>query len=152
MINRSSDGTNPIVDRIPDHVLAEVWFSVRQIAFERLVAIFRAKKASDPEFAQTDLANRIGMDPGQLSKILSGRKNVTLRTLSNIAYAMDRRLDVTFIDLSSISPHNEHFEALHESWHDKNLRPPEFSSSKVARYSSVTSVLESEDFTQSERK
>lgn len=43
-----------------------------------------------------DLARRMGMDKGQLSKIMSGKGNITLKTIARLEEALDFRLDKGF--------------------------------------------------------
>ena len=48
---------------------------------------------------RADLAARMGVSPGRVSQILSGGENLTLRTLSALAVALDARFD---FELSSL--------------------------------------------------
>ena len=43
--------------------------------------------------SRADLAARMGVSPGRVSQILSGGENLTLRTLSALAVALDARFD-----------------------------------------------------------
>lgn len=51
------------------------------------VALLEAKK-DNPAICQAEIARRIGMDKGVLSKALNGQSNMTLRTISEIAWAL----------------------------------------------------------------
>jgi transcriptional regulator with XRE-family HTH domain len=107
---------------ISDAVLAEQWFSLRNKTWRRLTALVRSSGIE-----QKKIAERIDMDPGQFSKILSGAKgNVTLRTLHNIARAINHRLDVSLTPLSSLRKPNFSYSARSEDPQDEEedwIRP-----------------------------
>tara|TARA_R110000868_G_scaffold221340_3_gene472904 strand:+ start:3397 stop:3954 length:558 start_codon:yes stop_codon:yes gene_type:complete len=74
------------------------WYRILSQCFSRLKFVLRQKKRAD-DVTQKSIAQRIGKDEGYISRALSGRKNVTMRTLSNIAYGMDMRMVVDFVDI-----------------------------------------------------
>lgn len=43
---------------------------------------------------KTELANRIGATKGYVSQVLSGSRNMTLRTLSDICFALDKKATI----------------------------------------------------------
>lgn len=43
--------------------------------------------------SKTELANRMGSTKGFVSQVLSGSRNMTLRTLSDICFALDKEAD-----------------------------------------------------------
>lgn len=45
---------------------------------------------------QSELASRLGMDEGQVSRIIRGKQNITIKTLARIEVALDFRLDSGF--------------------------------------------------------
>jgi transcriptional regulator with XRE-family HTH domain len=51
---------------------------------------------------QKELARRLGVSEGRVSRILSGRENLTLRTVADIGYALRVRLQV--VPFASIEP------------------------------------------------
>lgn len=53
-----------------------------------LVEAFLEENKNDRQINQALIARKIGMDKGTLSKILRGQGNMTLRTLSDIAWAL----------------------------------------------------------------
>jgi transcriptional regulator with XRE-family HTH domain len=53
-------------------------------------------------FTQKALADRIGMDEGQLSRRLKGNYDLRLETLSDLARGMDCRIDVQIMPLSYV--------------------------------------------------
>jgi transcriptional regulator with XRE-family HTH domain len=87
---------------LDDHwftLLLRVWRDVRE-----------AVKSTGIE--QQILAGRIGMNPGQFSGYLTGKRgNITLRTLHNIARAAGYRLKVSLEPLASLRRPNSSFEA-----------------------------------------
>ena len=48
------------------------------------------------DVSQAELAKRMGMDKGQLSKIMSGKGNITLKTIARLEEALGFRLDKGF--------------------------------------------------------
>jgi transcriptional regulator with XRE-family HTH domain len=77
--------------------LEELWYAFKLRTFRKLTKAIRLSGCD-----QVEIARRINMDPGQLSRILSGERNVTIRTLFNIARAVDRRLDIQITDLAEM--------------------------------------------------
>ena len=62
------------------------------VAQERLItevteAIWKAMEETGVN--KTDLANRMGASKGYISQVLSGSRNMTLRTLTDICFALD---------------------------------------------------------------
>lgn len=53
-----------------------------------LVAALLEAKREDPSMCQAELARRIKMDKGSLSRLLNGRENMTLRTIGEIGWAL----------------------------------------------------------------
>jgi transcriptional regulator with XRE-family HTH domain len=132
--------------RISDDILAEVWFGVRHVAFERLLQIFDKKERDNETFSRAHVASLIGMDPAQLSRTLSGRLNVTLRTLSNIAYATNHKLDVVFIDIGDIHPSNQYFEAVNEQWGKRTIMSEDTARTEVYRLPDLFPDPEEDDY------
>lgn len=75
--------------------------------YERLVAqetlilevteeVCRVMEGEDSEsvVSRKQLADRLGRSKGFVTQILSGDRNLTLRTLSDLAFALDRRITV----------------------------------------------------------
>lgn len=46
------------------------------------------------DVSRTQLADRIGKTPAYVSQLLSGSRNMTLRTLADLAFALDRRVEL----------------------------------------------------------
>jgi len=69
----------------------------REFEAERLIqSVTSALNAAlaDHGISQTMVAQRLGKSAAYVSQVLSGRRNCTLRTLADIAWACDRRLTV----------------------------------------------------------
>ena len=95
-------------ERIPEDVLAEHWFDIRHAAYEELLQAFH--EAQKTGLRQDDIATRLGRDKGFISRCLRGEGNITLRTMSNIARAMDCRLDVRLTPLDTPPRANHRLE------------------------------------------
>lgn len=68
--------------------------NAKLVAQERLIAdvteaIWEAMEKED--VIKTELANRMGSTKGFVSQVLSGSRNMTLRTLSDICFALKKR-------------------------------------------------------------
>lgn len=86
--------------------LAEHWFSLRNKTWRAVTAAVRASGLE-----QNKLAQRIGMDPTQFNKIVTGKKsNLTLRTLHNLARAVNHRLDISLVPLASLAKPNYSYD------------------------------------------
>ena len=55
---------------------------------------------------QQDIAERLNVDAAVVSRWINGRQNMTVRTLHNIARAMDCRLTVELEDTTQLHPSN----------------------------------------------
>jgi transcriptional regulator with XRE-family HTH domain len=88
------DALTPISKR----ELLEYQADVQGAIFRQIRQIFaRLKKEG---FTQKDLAMKIGMDEGQLSRRLRGDYDLRLETLSDLARGLDCRIDVKLAPLS----------------------------------------------------
>ena len=92
-----------INNKLSDEALAEHWFNVKHMAFDRLLDSF--KKSG---LKQTDVAKRLGSDEARVSKWLRGKENLTLRTMSNLARALGYRLVIQFEALDQLKKSNFH--------------------------------------------
>lgn len=78
----------------------------------------------EADVSRKELAERLGCTPGYVSQLLAGGKNLTLRTISDVAFALD--LKPTFL-LTHEDPAKEYLEwtsRLPESprWNPSRLR------------------------------
>lgn len=82
----------------------EQWFAFHLKTWRDLKKIIA--KAKEAGVDQKDIAARAGMDPAQLNRILTGKVNVTLRTMHTIARAADHRPKVLFEPLKDLRAPN----------------------------------------------
>jgi transcriptional regulator with XRE-family HTH domain len=69
--------------------------------FRQLRALFR-KLQQDKKLTQKELAHRLNVDEGLISKRLRGEANFTIDTLCDLARGMDARLDVRVVPLDEL--------------------------------------------------
>jgi len=91
--------------RIPEETLAEQWFGFVHTLLGEMQEMFRRRKKTQ-NFSQKDLAERLGKKASFISRCLSGQQNMTIRTIHDIARAMECRLEVKFVPLESLAPAN----------------------------------------------
>jgi transcriptional regulator with XRE-family HTH domain len=95
------------LDRIPQEDLAELWFSFKQQLLDKLQSAFRSSKLK-----QEDVARCLGKDPATISRCLRGQRDMSLRTMHDLARGMNCRLRIEVDQLEDISPANrEHGSA-----------------------------------------
>jgi len=91
--------------RIPDEILAEQWYGFVHRLIEGMQLAYR-NSGEPQELTQKKIAERLGKKPSFVSRCLSGQQNMTIRTIHDLARAMDCRLEVTFRPLKSLRPAN----------------------------------------------
>lgn len=80
---------------IPRDELVEFWAEkVYTITGLMVAALSRARQDG---INQEVIADRLGKEPAQISRTLKGSKNWTVRTLSEMALAMDCDLEISFV-------------------------------------------------------
>jgi transcriptional regulator with XRE-family HTH domain len=75
---------------------------VKGSIFRQIRQVFSRLK--EKGFTQKELAARIGMDEGQLSRRIRGDFDLKLETLSDLARGLECRIDVRLTPLSEINP------------------------------------------------
>jgi transcriptional regulator with XRE-family HTH domain len=75
---------------------------VRDTAFDAVNALWKRRKAGG--MTQKDLADRIGRDPGWVSRNLRGPGNWTLRTIGAFIVALNGEAEITIFGLED-TPH-----------------------------------------------
>ena len=90
-----------VAGRLDDAVLAEQWYSFIHKLISQLQHAFRASKLT-----QKSIADRLGKRPEVVSRCLAGQKNMTIRTMHDLARAMDCRLEIVVRPLSEVTPTN----------------------------------------------
>lgn len=61
------------------------------------------KRMKELDITQGELANRMKMHPSQLSRLLGGEGNITIKTIARLETALSFRLDSGFIYVGKIS-------------------------------------------------
>jgi transcriptional regulator with XRE-family HTH domain len=74
---------------------------LRNALFDELRSLFRRRKKEEG-IKQKDIAARLDVDPGTVSRRLKGEENVSLDWVSDIARAMDARVEVHIRPLAEI--------------------------------------------------
>lgn len=69
----------------------------RDKAFAAVRRLWRVRQAQG--MTQADIASKLGADRGWVSRKLSGPSNWTLRTLAELAEAMDGEIEISITDL-----------------------------------------------------
>lgn len=102
--NEGREMTAKSVREIPKEDLAELWFSFNHSVLEQLQAT--ARKLKKKGVTQEVIAERLGIGPAVVSRRLRGRSNMSMRTMHDLARAMNSRLRVAVEDLGSLTPSN----------------------------------------------
>jgi transcriptional regulator with XRE-family HTH domain len=102
-----------VAARIPDEVLAEQWFSFVHGMIGAMQAVFRTAQ-KNRDLNQRKIAERLGRKPSFISRCLSGQQNMTIRTIHDLARAMDCRLEVSFVPLDSLPMANNPAGGTHD--------------------------------------
>lgn len=86
--------TRPWLDRQLDSVEARREFEVERFVQEMTAAL--ASAIEDSSLSQTEVAQKLGKSGAFVSQVLSGRRNCTMRTLAEVAWAANARLEVSW--------------------------------------------------------
>ena len=95
---------------------------VRDIAFDAIRLLWDRRRVAGMK--QTDLANAIGRDPAWVSRSLRAPGNWTLRTIGELAEAMDGEVEIIIHANEDAVTHNANFDVaaapcLHLSCRDR---------------------------------
>jgi hypothetical protein len=90
--------------RISPEVLAEQWYGFMHGLIGQMQGAYRVAQSNGVN--QKIMAERIGAKPAFVSRCLSGQQNMTVRTIHNLARAMDCRLEVAFRPLGTLTASN----------------------------------------------
>jgi transcriptional regulator with XRE-family HTH domain len=58
-----------------------------------------------------ELAHRLGKTKGFVTQVLSGERNMTLRTLADLAFALDHRFELRYAPLSAARTYDRAFDS-----------------------------------------
>lgn len=86
---------------IPAEVLAEQYFGFMQDLISKIQHRFRFVGLT-----QKNIAARLKRQPAVISRWLSGQENMTVRTMHDLARAMDCRLEINLVPLDQVRPSN----------------------------------------------
>ena len=86
------------VGRIPERELAAYRAEVKGEIFRDIRHVLHEKKQAG--FTQKQLAQRLGIDEGLLSRRLKGENDLQLETLADLARGLDCKLEVQVVSLS----------------------------------------------------
>jgi hypothetical protein len=102
------EGNMPDSDtqRIPPEQLAEQWFSFVHALMGGMQTAYRDIQKRQPGLNQKVLAARLGKKPSFISRCLSGQTNMTIRTIHDLARAMNYRVEVKWQPLDALQPVN----------------------------------------------
>src|SRR3989338_3947150 len=119
--------------RISEEQLAEYWFDIRHRVFEQLRTAFHRSGIK-----QETIAARLGRNKSLISRWITGQENLTLRTMSYLARAMNCRLEINVRSLAELRPSNYNFDS------DKGFRPILSGTSNVSTFPMVPYAQPSE--------
>jgi plasmid maintenance system antidote protein VapI len=102
--------------RIPEERLAEQYFAFTHDLMHSLQMAFRQSGLS-----QKALGERLGKAPETISRCLSGQQNMTIRTMHNLARAMDFRPEINLFDLRALTRTNRRPSPRRPSAHPPGL-------------------------------
>jgi transcriptional regulator with XRE-family HTH domain len=87
-------------NRIPERELLSYRAEVKGEIFRQIRQ--RLRLLQEEGLTQKDLADRLGMDPGLLSRRLKGEQDMRLETLSDLARGLDCRIDVSLVPVTQV--------------------------------------------------
>jgi DNA-binding phage protein len=110
--------------RIPDEILAEQWFTFVHRLIEGMQHAYRVSQG-EADLTQKQIAEKLGKKASFVSRCLSGQQNMTIRTIHDLARAMDCRLEVTFRPTRSLPrANNQAISRPASAWVDVGSRDP----------------------------
>jgi transcriptional regulator with XRE-family HTH domain len=112
------------VKRISKRELLAYQADVKGSIFRQIRELLARLK--DRGFTQKELATKIGMDAGQLSRRLRGDYDLKLETLSDLARGLDCRIDVKLTPINQVMKSSDRnlLKAMEEAPDDNKRQPP----------------------------
>lgn len=86
-----------MAEKLKDRYLWEEYYINLHKAYNSMRQIFKRQN-----FSQDELAQKLGIDKALISKRLRGSENLTLKTLSFMASAMECRLVINFVPYEKV--------------------------------------------------
>ena len=99
--NRTTENRTPRLAPLREGEKAMFRARLRNALFDELRALFRRRRKQGG-WKQKDVADRLGIDPGTVSRRLKGGENVTLDWVSDFARALDARVEVRIVPLEAV--------------------------------------------------
>jgi transcriptional regulator with XRE-family HTH domain len=124
-----------------DHLLDD-YYTCLHVAYNSMREAFQHRAQSEG-LTQDDIAVRLSVDKGLISKRLNGTDNLTLRTLSNMGSAMNCRVVVTFKPYEYVGIENVFNVAANLNAHSAEYAIEEFERAETLEQRSKTITLES---------
>lgn len=87
--------TNEIINELSKNKEFKNEYEEQKPSFDVQKAIYHAR--TQKGISQKELAKKIGISAGDLSKIERGKENTTIKTLYKVASALDKDLEISFI-------------------------------------------------------
>ena len=74
---------------------------------------------------KSDIADRLGVHKSYITRLMNGTSNMTLETLSNLAYELDRDIKIDFVKKGEHYVHgNIYQKSIHDDSREHEERPP----------------------------
>jgi transcriptional regulator with XRE-family HTH domain len=110
-----TDGQN-VTNILSDGDLREDYYDNLHTAYNSMMSAF--SKRRDQGMIQDDFASKLNVNKSLISRRLNGRENLTLRSLSYMASAMECRLIIIFQPFEEI-PKSNQFSPYFSGWSDQ---------------------------------
>jgi transcriptional regulator with XRE-family HTH domain len=98
-----------VASMIPAHVLWDDYYDNLHYSYNSLREAF-----VDSAMTQDQLASLLGISKSRVSKVFSGKENLTIKTLSYFGTAMRRRLITTYVPYEQIGYSNVFSPTVHK--------------------------------------
>lgn len=97
-----SDRRKKMIEPISEEILLERQFRLKNEILREVRALFRKLKRYKG-LTQREIAQRSGMDPAEISRLLNGKINMTLATLSDLLEGMEAELRIKAVPVESVA-------------------------------------------------
>ena len=103
-------GESPLEKRINKSAQSRRVFAQEELILDIAEKIHDLLKIN--KVKKTEIAATLGKSPAYVTQVLNGSRNMTLRTISDVAFALNARVHVEFCDADR-----------HEGWHLDEVQP-----------------------------
>ena len=97
-----SDRRKKMIEPISEEILLERQFRLKNEILREVRALFRKLKR-DKGLTQREIAQRSGMDPAEISRLLNGKINMTLATLSDLLEGMEAEVQIKAVPVEAVA-------------------------------------------------